>query len=383
MPNYSIPYGRQHISEEDIQTVVEVLKSDYLTQGPAVIDFEKAFASYVGAKYAVAVSNGTAALHLSNMVLGVNPGQKVLTTPITFAATANSVLYCGGEVDFVDIDPETFLMDLDLLEIKLKSAAKGTYAGVIPVDFTGLAINTEKLRSLTDEFGLWVIEDACHSPGGYFINSADEAVKCGSGQYSDLTCFSFHPVKHIAAGEGGMITTNNEDLYKQLLKLRTHGITKENLDDNHGGWYYEMQTLGFNYRLPDINAALGNSQLKQAKEGVLRRKEIAERYDQAFKPFSFIKTQKTLESVSHAYHLYVIEVPNRLALYEYLRKHGIYAQVHYIPVHRSPFYHKLGWKELDFPIAENYYEHCLSLPMYPSLSEEELDFVIDTVSEFF
>lgn len=382
MKVFSIPYGKQSINEDDIQAVIEVLKSDYLTQGPKIKEFEDEFAEYVGAKYAVAVSNGTAALHLSNLALGLKPGQKVITTPITFAATANSVLYCGAEVEFVDIDPDTFLIDLEKLEKKLESAPQGSYVGIIPVDFTGLPVNTEKLRKIADKYKLWIVEDACHAPGGFFINSENDRIKCGSGIYSDLTCFSFHPVKHIAAGEGGMITTNNKELYQKLLALRSHGISKLDMEENHGGWYYEMQELGYNYRLPDINAALGLSQLNRADAGMQKREEIALTYDKAFEANKAIKTQKQPNNTRNAYHLYIIEISDRKGLYDFLHKNNIYAQIHYIPVHLLPYYKKLGWKKGDFPNAEYYYDNCISLPMYPTLTTEEQDFVIDKILEF-
>lgn len=378
----TIPYGCQHITEEDIAAVVDVLKSDYLTQGPKVGEFEEAFASYVGAKYAVAVASGTAALHLSNLVMGIQHGQKVLTTPITFAATANSALYCGGEVDFIDIDPDTYLMDLDKLEDKLAASPKGAYAGVIAVDFAGLPVDTERLREIADKYELWIIEDACHAPGGYFIDSKNRKIKCGSNVYTDLTCFSFHPVKHIACGEGGMITTNDENLYHRLLNLRTHGISKENMQQNDGGWYYEMQELGFNYRLPDINAALGNSQLKNAEERLQRRKEIATNYDRAFHSFDKIKVQSVPRDVSHAYHLYVIRVADRKDLYNHLHHKGIYAQVHYVPIHILPYYKK-RYGAQSFPKADVYYYECMSLPMYPTISEEEQKYIINQVLSFY
>ena len=222
-----IPYGRQFITDEDIQAVVDTLRSDYLTQGPKIKEFEDAFASYIGAKYAVAVSNGTAALHLCAMALNVKLGQKVITTPITFAASANCVRYCGGEVVFADIDPDTYLLDIDQVRTLLEASPKGTYSGIVPVDFAGRPVNLEAFRHLSDEYGLWIIEDACHAPGGYFTDSKGNKQMCGNGNYADLAIFSFHPVKHIACGEGGMITTNDEVLYKRLLKLRTHGIVKE------------------------------------------------------------------------------------------------------------------------------------------------------------
>lgn len=401
-----ISYGRQHITQEDIDVVIEVLRSDYLTQGPKVIEFEKKFAKYVDANFAVAVSNGTAALHLSNIVLGVKPKYKVITTPITFVATANSVLYCGGEIDFVDIDCDTYLIDLEKLEKKLSSSPKGSYQGVIPIDFAGYPVDMERLRNIADKYKLWIIEDSSHAPGGYFKNTFGDKQYCGNGNYSDLQIFSFHPVKHIATGEGGMITTNNKELYKKLLLLRTHGITKEsNIFQNSietamgsqletrnspvhqlGGkletypdWYYEMQELGYNYRLSDINCALGVSQLNRAKEGVVLRNKVAQKYNEAFINVKGIGTPFVAESVYHAYHLYIIKIEYRKRLYDYLRENNIFSQVHYIPVHLQPYYQKLGWEKGDFPIAEAYYEKALSLPMFPTLSEEEQEFVIKKV----
>ncbi|MDP4269560.1 MAG: UDP-4-amino-4,6-dideoxy-N-acetyl-beta-L-altrosamine transaminase [Bacteroidota bacterium] len=379
-----IPYGRQEITEKDIEAVVETLKSDFLTQGPKIIEFEKKFAEYCGAKYAVAVSNGTAALHLSAMALGVKQGDKVITTPNTFAASANCVLYCGGEVVFCDINPDNFLLDLDKLEEMLSESTLGTYKGIIPVDFAGYPIDAERLRLIADKYGLWILEDACHAPGAFFADSKGNKQICGSNQYTDLTVFSFHPVKHIATGEGGMITTNNPDLYEKLILFRTHGITKspDLLIENHGGWYYEMQELGYNYRITDFQAALGVSQLSRADEGLAKRNQIAEKYDKALVGLP-IKTPKIAEHIYHAFHLYVIQVPDRLALYNYLRENGIFAQVHYIPVHLMPFYKKQGWKKGDFPVMENYYEHCLSLPMFPSLKEEDQDYVIEKIHSFY
>ncbi|MDZ7681644.1 MAG: aminotransferase class I/II-fold pyridoxal phosphate-dependent enzyme [Fodinibius sp.] len=241
-----IPYGTQHITQEDIDAVTETLTADYLTQGPKVTEFEQAFAEYIGSDYAVAVSDGTAALHLGVMALGLEPGQKVITTPITFSASANCVKYAGGEVDFIDIDPNTFLIDLEQVEEKLSNSNPDEYAGIIPVDFTGMAVDTERLRDIADQYDLWILEDACHAPGGSFENSRGEQVYCGDCRYEDAAIFSFHPVKHIAAGEGGMITTNDKTLKDQLETLRTDGITKDpdQLQENHGGWYYEMQQLG-------------------------------------------------------------------------------------------------------------------------------------------
>ena len=393
MKNEVIPYGRQNITQEDIDAVIETLQSDYLTQGPKIIEFEKAFANYVGSKHAVAVANGTAALHLCTLALDVKKGQKVITTPITFAASANCVRYCDGEVVFADIDPETYLIDYDSVKAILEASPMGTYQGIIPVDFAGRAVDLEAFRALADEFGCWIIQDSCHSPGGFFIDSKRLQQNCGNGQFADLAIFSFHPVKHIASGEGGMITTNDENLYKKLLMLRTHGIVKsEDLyinsiefaggDTHYPGWYMEMQDLGFNYRLTDFQAALGLSQLNRADEGIFRRRDIAKTYAEAFKEKSFIKGQSGVVE-GHAYHLYIIEVENRLGLYNYLRTQNIFAQIHYIPCHLMPYYRQFGWKEGDMPNAENYYRHCISLPMYPSLSDEEQDFVIKEILYFY
>ena len=378
-----IPYGKQHITEEDINAVVKALTSDFLTQGPEIATFEKAFAEYIGCKYAVAVSNGTAALHLCTLALGVNKKSKVITSPITFAASANCVRYCDGEVYFADIDPKTYLLDITKVRALLEKHPKGYFQGIIPVDFAGNAVNLEAFRQLADEFGCWIIEDACHAPGGYFINSKGTKQFCGNSNFADLAIFSFHPVKHIACGEGGMVTTNNEALYNKLLKLRTHGITKDPnlMHQNDGGWYYEMQELGYNYRITDFQAALGTSQLKRADVGLARRREIAQTYFDAFKTNQHIKGQSGVVK-GHAYHLYIIEVDNRKELYDFLRSKDIFCQVHYIPVHTLPYYKNLGWKQGDFVNAENYYQGCLSLPMYPTLTKEEQIFVIDTINSF-
>jgi dTDP-4-amino-4,6-dideoxygalactose transaminase len=307
-------------------------------------------------KYAVAVSNGTAALHLSALALNVKQGDKVITTPITFAASANCVRYCGGDITFVDIDPETFLIDIEKVRMVLQASPKGTFKGIIPVDFAGCSVNLELLKEIAMEYNLWMIEDACHAPGGFFIDNKGIKQGCGNGNFADLAIFSFHPVKHIACGEGGMITTNDESLYKKLLILRTHGITKDPslLHENHGGWYYEIQELGYNYRLTDFQAALGISQLAKADEGLIIRKEIAQRYSKAFIGNKNILGQSG-DVEGHAYHLYIIRVADRSGLYDYLRKHNILAQVHYVPVHLLPYYKALGWKKGDFPNAEKYY----------------------------
>ncbi len=388
-----IPYGRQFIDQKDVDAVVEALESDYMTQGPRIRAFENVFADYVGSKYAVAVSNGTAALHLSALTLGVSPGDKVITTPITFVASANCVRYCGGEVVFADIDPDSFLMDIRAVRNLLESSPGGTYKGIIPVDFAGRAVDMEALRGLADEYDLWILEDACHAPGGYFTDSSGNHHNCGSGAFADAAIFSFHPVKHIACGEGGMVTTNDKALYDQLIRLRTHGIVKDetlftNSVGSAGGadsyplWYMEMSDLGYNYRLTDLQAALGITQLAKADKGLEKRREIARVYSEALRECSFVKRQSGVVA-GHAYHLYVIEVEDRLGLYNHLVKNKIFAQIHYIPAHFMPYYKSLGWKEGDLPNAEAYYKRCISLPMFPTLTADEQQFVISKVFEFY
>lgn len=381
-----IPYGKQTITQEDIDAVVEALKSDYLTQGPTIAEFEKAFSQYIGCNYSVAVSNGTAALHLSALALNIKPGDKVITTSITFAASANCVRYCGGEVIFADIDNDSYLIDLSKVEELLKSDVSGKIKGIIPVDFAGNAVNLQALKNIAQQHDCWIIEDACHAPGAYFTNHHSQKVKCGNGQFSDLSVFSFHPVKHIATGEGGMITTNSKELYEKLLLLRTHGITKDpdRMTENHGGWYYQMIELGFNYRMTDMQAALGITQLKRAEQGLQRRKEIAKRYDEAFRSIARHLSVPVYND-GHAFHLYVVRVLNgkRLNLYNHLKSNSIFTQVHYIPVHTMPYYLKSGSKKGDCPVAEKYYEECLSLPMFPGLSDSDQEYVIKTILNFY
>ncbi len=376
----SIPYGRQHIDDKDLNAVTETLQSDFLTQGPKVKEFEDNFAAYIGAKYAVAVNNATAGLHLSVLSLGLKNGDRVITTPITFAASANCIRYAGGEVWFADIDPDTYLLSIDSVQKLIESKPKGFFKGIIPVDFAGLPVNLEAFRELADKHDLWLIEDACHAPGGYFTDSKGKPQYCGNGNYADIGVFSFHPVKHIACGEGGMVTTNSKELYDRLLLLRSHGITKSNMEENHGGWYYEMQDLGYNYRLTDIQAALGITQLAKNNAGLERRNDIARKYKEAFT--GKVKFQDLPEGVYNAHHLFVIEVEERKELYDYLKKYQIFAQIHYIPVHILPYYKEIGYVDADLSLAENYYQRCISLPMFPTLTEEEQDYVIDKMLEF-
>lgn len=378
-----ISYGRQHISDEDITAVIETLKSDYLTQGPKIAEFENYFSQICGCDYTVMVSNGTAGLHLAALALGIKDGDKIITTPITFVASANGFRYCGAEIVFCDINPQTYLLDLDKLEEILNASPVGTYKAVVPVDFAGYPFDVERLKTLANKYKFAIVEDACHAPGGSFVDSKGIRNMVGNSKYADMTVFSFHPVKHIATGEGGAITTNNKELYTRLSILRTHGITKDpdKLEKCDGGWYYEMEELGYNYRITDFQAALGVSQLKRLSWSIERRNAIANKYNKAFEGTS-IKTPIVAANVTHAYHLYIIQLDNRKELYDYLRSQNIFAQVLYIPAHIMPYYKNLGWKEGDCPVAEEYYKHCLALPMFPTLTEEEQDYVIEKVLEF-
>ena len=369
-----IPYGRQNIDQNDIDAVVSTLQSDFLTQGPKIKEFEIKFAEYVGAKYAVSVNNATSGLHLSVLALNLSKGDRIITTPITFAASANCIRYACAEVWFADIDPNTYLLDINSVKELIESKPKGFFKGIIPVDFAGLPVNMEEFRVLADAHDLWIIEDACHAPGGYFIDSKEYQNFCGNGRYADIGVFSFHPVKHIACGEGGMLTTNSKELYKKLMLLRTHGITKENMEENHGNWYYEMIALGFNYRLTDFQSALGITQLAKNKKGVERRNEISSAYKKAFE--GEIKFQSLPKNSYNAHHLFIIEVENRKELYDYLKLNNIFSQIHYIPVHIQPHFQSMGFISKDFPKAMKYYGEAISLPMYQGLSEEQQDKVV-------
>lgn len=381
MENKIIPYGRQDITEEDIKVVIETLKSDFLTQGPKIKEFEDKFAKSVDSKYAVAVNNATAGLHIGVLALGLEQGDRVITTPITFAASANCARFVGAEVWFADIDRDTYLLSLEKTKELIESKPKGFFKGIIPVDFAGLPVDLEAFRKLADEHGLWILEDACHAPGGYFMDSKNQKQFCGNGVYADAAVFSFHPVKHIACGEGGMVTTNSEEVYKKLLLLRSHGITKENMSENQGGWFYEMQTLGYNYRITDFQASLGISQLARNEKGVEKRNEIAQKYKSAFQ--GKIRFQSLPDNFLNAHHLFVIEVEDRKGLYDYLHQNKIYAQIHYIPVHQLPYYKEIGYNsDTDLSKAEDYYSKCISLPMYPTLTGEEQEFVITKTLEF-
>lgn len=372
MSDLYIPYGKQSIDENDIKAVVDVLKSDFITTGPKIEEFERKVADYVGAKYAVAIANGTAALHAACLAAGIGEGDEVITTPITFAASANCALYCGAAPVFADINKESYNISPADIRRKLTEKTKA----IIAVHFTGQPCEMDEIHKIADENNLIVIEDAAHALGADY-----KGKKIGS--LSDMTTFSFHPVKHITTGEGGMIVTNDEKLYERLILFRTHGITREEkyLSRNDGPWYYEQIDLGYNYRITDIQCALGISQMDKLDDFVEKRRMLVERYNNAFEEVSEIVVPKQVEGCNNSYHLYVIQVENRLEVFNKLRTAGIGVNVHYVPVYKHPYYQKNGYADVKCPNAEEYYEHCISLPLYPKLTVKEQDYVIEKVIE--
>jgi UDP-4-amino-4,6-dideoxy-N-acetyl-beta-L-altrosamine transaminase len=379
-----IPYGRQDISEADIQAVVDVLKSDFLTQGPIVPAFEKAVTDYCDVKYAYAVNSATSALHIACLALGVGKGDLVWTTPITFVASANCAVYCGADVDFVDIDAATYNMSISILEDKLVKAEKvGRLPKVIiPVHLAGQSCEMDKIHALGQKYGFSIIEDASHAIGGKYKGKA-----IGGCQYSDITVFSFHPVKIITTGEGGMCVTNNPELASSLTRLRSHGIVRHPSEMTHtpdGPWYYQQVELGFNYRMTDIQAALGLSQIKRLDEFVNTRHTIAKRYNEMLKEDWIELPWQHPDSYS-GLHLYIIRVKSKdkhashLQLFERLRNNGVLVNLHYIPVYRHPYYQKIGYKISDFPEAESYYAEAISIPMFVTLSEEQQAEVVERI----
>ncbi len=381
-----IPYGHQSISQADIDAVVEVLRSDFLTQGPVVPAFEQAVAEYCNAAHAVAVSSGTSALHIACQALGVGPGDRVWTSPITFVASANCALYLGARVDFVDIDPLTYNLSVERLADKLQQAkASDTLPKVvIPVHLAGQSCHMAAIHELGREYGFRIIEDASHALGGRY---RDEPI--GNSRYSDITVFSFHPVKMITTGEGGMALTNDPRLAQRLARLRTHGITRDPTEMTQpadGPWYYQQIELGFNYRMTDIQAALGLSQMQRLDDFLARRQAIAARYDTALKTLPLTLPWRHPDCVS-SLHLYVIRLQTEQIrrthrdVFEALRAKGIGVNLHYIPVYRQPYYDNMGLKRIDFPESERYYAQAISLPIYPELSEQQQNQVMDTLSE--
>jgi UDP-4-amino-4,6-dideoxy-N-acetyl-beta-L-altrosamine transaminase len=374
-----IPYGRQDISEADIAAVVEVLRSDWLTQGPAVENFERAVAEYCGARYAVAVANGTAALHLAALAAGFAAGDEVITTPITFVASANCIVYAGATPVFADIDPRSYCLDPEQVRRKITHNTRG----LIPVHFAGQPCDMVAFSTIARENNLLVIEDAAHAIGAsYEVDGATYKVGCCA--HSDMTIFSFHPVKHMTTGEGGMITTNNTELYEKLLMLRTHGIIKDpaQLNRNDGPWYYEQQTLGFNYRITDIQCALGLSQLQRLDISVDRRREIVSVYNQAFSGHPNLTVPYEYASRQSSWHLYMLGLKgvDRARVFDHLREQGLGVNVHYIPVHLQPYYmDHFGTSDGDFPMAEAYYERVITLPLYPGMTHDDVEYVIAAV----
>lgn len=379
----TIPYARQNINAADVAAVVETLESDWLTQGPAVERFEQAVAVYCGARFAVALNSATSALHAACLAAGVAPGDAVWTSPNTFVASANCSLYCGGTADFVDIDPRTYNMSADELAAKL---AKGRKSGrlpkaVIPVHFSGQSCEMERIAALAQDFGFSVIEDASHAIGGTYRGD-----RVGACRHSDMTVFSFHAVKVVTSGEGGMVVTNRPDLYEKLLLFRSHGITRDPAKmagESEGPWYYEQIGLGYNYRMTDIQAALGLSQLGRVDEFVRRRRELAARYDALLGDLPLVLPWQQERDAS-AWHLYVVRLKpaggkTRRQVFEALRAAGVGVNVHYIPVHTQPYYRELGFRPGDFPAAEQYYAEAISLPMYYGLGDDQQDYVAATL----
>ena len=380
-----IPYSRQKIDRSDIDAVCEVLSSDFITQGPKIDEFERIFANYCGAKYAVAVSNGTAALHLAAKAAGLKEGDEAITTPITFLATANAILYAGAMPVFADIDYDTVNINPDEIVKRLTRRTKA----ILPVDFAGLPCRMREIQKIAKRHGLSVIEDASHALGAEYDRGQ---TKVGSCRFSDMTVFSFHPVKHITTGEGGCITTNNKNYYENLKDLRSHGVYKNDMTiKQFGPWYYEMKELGFNYRITDFQCALGISQLQKIDNFINRRTEIAHIYDKAFSELGdCLKVPaQIIGNAKHVWHLYLLRLnmrePGRIRriLFDHLRSSGINAQVHYIPIYKQPYYKKaLSGKRIDCPNAERYYNEVLSIPLFPNLTDEATETIIKTVKNF-
>ena len=369
-----IPYGRQTIEDDDIQAVVDVLKSDYLTTGPKIAEFEQIVADYVGAKYAVAISNGTSALHAACFAAGIGPGDEVITTPLTFAASANCVLYCGGTPVFADVDARTYNIDPEDIKRKITDKTRA----IIAVHLAGQPCDMDEIHSIAREHNLVVIEDGAHALGSIY-----KGKKIGS--LSDMTTFSFHPVKPITTGEGGMIVTDNESLYKKLLLFRSHGITRDDslMNRNDGPWFYQQLDLGYNYRITDIQCALGCSQMKKLDRFLKRRKEIVARYNEAFAGCDNIVTPYQLPETESGWHLYIVQIKrhDRKKVFETLRDSGIGVNVHYIPVYMHPYYQEHGYEDVHCRNAEEVYSHIISLPLYPGLSIEQQEYVIRTLKD--
>lgn len=379
-----IPYSRQLIDQSDIEAVVEVLQSDYLTQGTQVPAFEKGLCDHTGSKYGVAVNSGTSALHIACLSLNLGAGDYLWTTPLTFVASANCARYCNAQIDFVDIEKGSWNIDVQSLSDKLETAKRENRLPkiLVVVHFAGLPVKLEEIHQLSLLYGFHVVEDACHALGASYQESP-----IGSCRYSDITVFSFHPVKSITTGEGGMAVTNDQSLASKMRLASSHGITRnqEQMDrDSEGAWYYQQVSLGFNYRMSDIHAALGISQLAKLDRFIANRKKIAGAYNDKLPALS-LKIQETSKDVQSAHHLYPVRLEDdgydRKLIYDKLREKGIGVQVHYIPVHLQPYYRKMGFVPGDFPVAESFYKKCLSLPCYPSLSDSDQAYIIDELTK--
>ncbi|MGK9476882.1 UDP-4-amino-4,6-dideoxy-N-acetyl-beta-L-altrosamine transaminase [Melioribacter sp. OK-6-Me] len=386
MNSKTYSYGKQNISKDDIECVVKVLQSDWLTQGPTIDEFEKALTDKFGAIYAAACSNGTAGLHLIALGLGWSKGDVVITTPITFLASANCAIYAGADVDFADIDPLYYTIDPNKLEDKIKSYRKKNInvKAVVAVDYAGQPSNWEALKSLKDKYEFQLVNDFCHAPGAEYKKDYTYAVK-----YADAVNLSFHPVKHITTGEGGAVLSNDSSFIKRVKTLRTHGATKDPtvLEKNDGPWYYEMHEVGFNYRITDFQCALGISQLKKLDSFVVERRKIAKYYDAFFKNDDRFIIPHVNKDSNHAYHLYPLQIKfdelkiSKKSFFEKMREKKIFLQVHYIPVHLQPFYKKrFGFKEGDYPEAELFYKREISIPIYPGLNEEDLNYITKSIA---
>ena len=373
-----LAYGKQKIDEDDINSVVKVLKGDYLTTGPIVSEFENSVAKYVGTKYAVAVSNGTAALHMACYAAGISEGDEVLVPAITFAASSNCVLYCGGKPVFIDIDPKSYNIDINKIKEKITNKTKA----IIPVDFAGQSVDMDSILKIAEEYNLIVIEDAAHALGSEYKNE-----KVGSKAH--MTEFSFHPVKPITTGEGGVVVTNSKELYEKMILFRSHGITRnsELMTENQGPWYYEQIDLGYNYRLTDIQSALGLSQIKKLDDFILKRREIVNKYNEAFKELKEIVTPFENEYSKSGYHIYVLLLNldklkcGRKEIFEALQAENIGVNVHYLPVYLHPYYKKLGYKKGECPVAEDIYNRMITIPLFPSMSDKDIKDVIEAVKK--
>ncbi len=378
-----IPYSKQSINSTDIDAVTDAIQQDFITQGPTITHFESAFAAYVGSRYAVAVSSGTSALVIAHRAAGIQAGDRVLTTANTFVATANSIELAGGIAQLVDIDPKTY--NISVTELEKALLAPKRIKGISPVHFAGVPANMEAIAALADKHKLYVIEDACHALGSTWADSEGGLHRVGDCSHSDMSIFSFHPVKQITTGEGGMITTNDPELHAKLLAFRSHGISQpiDKRKKEEQPWTYEMHDLSANHRITDIQCALGLSQLKQADNWMKRRSELVERYNLAFRDEDNLDSQICPKSATPSYHLYVVQAEGRDELYHHLHGLNIKVQVHYIPVHFHPYYQRKGYQQGDFPDCETYYDHALSLPLYPTLTNKQQDFVIEKIREFY